>query len=39
MRGAFIQTLVGLAERDERILLLTGDLGYLALECPVGGRP
>ncbi len=32
MRGAFIQTLVGLAEHDARILLLTGDLGYLALE-------
>src|SRR5512139_3672721 len=32
MRGAFIQTLVGLAERDPRIVLLTGDLGYLALE-------
>lgn len=32
MRGAFIQTLVALAERDPRIFLLTGDLGYMALE-------
>ena len=32
MRGAFIKTLVELAERDPRILLLTGDLGYMALE-------
>jgi transketolase len=32
MRGAFIQKLLELAERDPRILLLTGDLGYLALE-------
>ena len=32
MRFAFVQTLAELAERDSRILLLTGDLGYLALE-------
>ena len=32
MRQAFIQTLTELAARDPRILLLTGDLGYLALE-------
>lgn len=32
MRGAFTRTLVTLAERDPRILLLTGDLGYMALE-------
>src|SRR5438477_1881467 len=32
MRLAFVQTLAELAERDVRILLLTGDLGYLALE-------
>ena len=32
MRLAFVQTLAELAERDSRILLLTGDLGYLALE-------
>lgn len=32
MRAAFAQTLVELAEKDERILLLTGDLGYRALE-------
>ena len=32
MRAAFVQTLAELAERDSRILLLTGDLGYMALE-------
>ena len=32
MRQAFVQTLTELAARDPRILLLTGDLGYLALE-------
>jgi len=32
MRKAFVQALVKLAEQDPRILLLTGDLGYLALE-------
>lgn len=32
MRGAFVNTLVGLAEKDERIVLLTGDLGFMALE-------
>jgi transketolase len=32
MRGAFARTLAELAERDSRILLLTGDLGYMALE-------
>lgn len=32
MRAAFAKTLAELAERDPRILLLTGDLGYLALE-------
>jgi transketolase len=32
MRQAFVQTLVELAARDPRILLLTADLGYLALE-------
>ncbi len=32
MRGAFTKALVGLAEQDPRILLLTGDLGYMALE-------
>ena len=32
MRGAFAQTLVQLAEEDERVLLLTGDLGYMVLE-------
>jgi transketolase len=32
MRAAFAQTLTALAERDPRILLLTGDLGFMALE-------
>ncbi len=32
VRAAFARTLAELAERDERILLLTGDLGYKALE-------
>ncbi len=32
MRRAFIRTLVDLAKDDERILLLTGDLGYTVIE-------
>jgi transketolase len=32
MRLAFVQTLTELAARDSRIMLLTGDLGYMALE-------
>jgi transketolase len=32
VRKAFVETLVALAERDERIVLLTADLGYNALE-------
>lgn len=32
MRGAFIRTLTKLAKNDPRIFLLTGDLGYMALE-------
>ncbi|HEX8137149.1 MAG TPA: transketolase C-terminal domain-containing protein [Pyrinomonadaceae bacterium] len=32
MRGAFARTLAELAAEDARILLLTGDLGYMALE-------
>jgi transketolase len=32
MRGAFIRRLAELAERDSRLVLLTGDLGYLAIE-------
>ncbi len=32
MRAAFANTITELAERDPRILLLTGDLGYMALE-------
>jgi transketolase len=32
MRSTFIRTLADLAEQDERILLLTADLGYTVLE-------
>ena len=32
MRTAFIETLLDLAEHDERIWLLCGDLGYSVLE-------
>lgn len=32
MRTTFIETLVELAEQDERIILLTADLGYTVLE-------
>jgi transketolase len=32
MRGAFVKALTELAANDSRILLLTGDLGYMALE-------
>lgn len=32
MRKAFAETLTSLAEQDERLLLLTGDLGYTVLE-------
>ena len=32
MRGAFVRTLVELAAEDRRVALLTGDLGYMALE-------
>lgn len=32
MRGAFAKTLSELADRDRRVMLLTGDLGYMALE-------
>ena len=32
MRRAFVDTLVQLAELDDRIVLLTGDLGFAALE-------
>lgn len=32
MRTSFIKTLVELAETDERIMLLTGDLGFMVLE-------
>ncbi len=33
MRRAFFQALTKLADQDPRIVLLTADLGYLALEC------
>ncbi len=32
MRKAFVRTLVEIATADPRVLLLTGDLGYMALE-------
>ena len=32
MRNEFVNALVDLAERDERVLLLTGDLGYTVIE-------
>ncbi|MBC8505768.1 MAG: 1-deoxy-D-xylulose-5-phosphate synthase [Anaerolineales bacterium] len=32
MRGTFIKTLIDLASNDPRIMLLTGDLGYMAVE-------
>ena len=32
MRQAFASTLADLADKDPRVLLLTGDLGYMALE-------
>lgn len=32
MRGAFAKTITELAEQDPRVVLLTGDLGYMALE-------
>jgi len=32
MRGAFISTLIELAKSDEKIFLLTGDLGFFVLE-------
>jgi transketolase len=32
LRRAFVETLCDLARQDDRIVLLTGDLGYMALE-------
>ncbi len=32
MRKAFVRALLDLAARDQRVLLLTGDLGFMALE-------
>ena len=32
MRAAFVETLTELATSDERVVLLTGDLGFMALE-------
>jgi transketolase len=32
MRAAFVKTLVEIAEEDPRVMLLTGDLGFMALE-------
>ena len=32
MRRAFVRSLIELAEQDERVVLLTGDLGFMVLE-------
>lgn len=32
MRAAFTKTLIALAQSDQRVILLTGDLGYMVLE-------
>ena len=32
MRATFVKTLVEIAERDERVILLTGDLGFMVVE-------
>src|SRR5262245_6295267 len=32
MRATFVRTLVEIAENDPRVMLLTGDLGFMALE-------
>ncbi len=32
MRAAFVRALVEVAARDARVVLLTGDLGFMALE-------
>jgi transketolase len=39
VRSEFVQALVELGESDERVVLLTGDLGYAALEPFVGRFP
>jgi len=39
VRKAFVETLCELASRDERVLLLTGDLGYMALEPFIEANP
>lgn len=39
MRKAFAETLTRLAAQDERILLLTGDLGFMALEPFAAAHP
>ena len=39
MRAAFAKTLAELADADPRILLLTGDLGYMALEPSLSASP
>src|SRR3954467_8573355 len=39
MRAQFAHALVELAERDPRVMLLTGDLGFTILEPFAGGFP
>lgn len=39
MRGAFVRGLVEIAAKDERVMLLTADLGFMALEPFANGYP
>lgn len=39
MRRAFAETLADLAEQDQRIVLLTGDLGFMALDAFIERHP
>lgn len=39
MRRAFVETLTDLASRDPRVVLCTGDLGFMALEPFVNAHP
>src|SRR6266511_2789354 len=39
MRTAFIETLINIAAHDERVFLLTGDLGFGVLEAFAGRFP
>lgn len=39
MRNAFVDALAEIAEKDPRIVLLTGDLGYMVLSLSQSGCP